>query len=99
MAGVMAKLEAGMGSVRLRTLRSPAEGVSNDTRAATFICEMLSDDAITDHGETPLKKAQPNALAKHMAKLEAGVNIVIADGASHAHAHCVDTPSISKSYV
>ena len=37
LAGVMAKLEAGMGSVRLQTLHSPVEGVSSDTRVATSI--------------------------------------------------------------
>ena len=91
-----AKLEAGMGCARLR---SPTEGVSSDTRTATSICGTLGDDAIMHHGEILLRKAQPSVLVKDMAKLEAGVNIVIADGASHAHAHCVDTPSISKSHM
>ena len=68
-----AKLEAGMGCVRLR---SPTEGVSSDTRTATSICGTLGDDAIMHHGEILLRKAQPSVLVKDMAELEAGVNIV-----------------------
>ena len=56
LAEVMAKLKANMERARLRTLRSLAEDVSNDTRAATSI----RDDTFVYCGKILLRKSQPS---------------------------------------